>query len=172
MTDDADDIETADVAGGDEATTRYVVTHADADSAVLRDIDSGQVHTLADNPGVEAGDVLDATLAPEPPLEIADRIVDVDERRHVRRHESNEPPTAHEQDLAADQDVGELTREERAGMGEIHVITVPAEETADAVEDVLDDDGTLERAGRMENVARVEVRSDEETGTISVRYLP
>ena len=57
-------------------------------------------------------------------------------------------------------------------MGEIHVITVPAEDTSEAVQDVLEDEGTLERAGRMENVVRVEVRSDEETGTISVRYLP
>ena len=171
MSDDTTDIETADVEVDGEST-RYGVTHAEDDSAVLRDIDSGQVHTLADNPGVEAGDVLDATLAPEPPLEIADRIVEVDSRRHVRRHESEEPPTAHERDLATDQAVGELTRHERAGMGEIHVITVPAEDTSEAVQDVLEDEGTLERAGRMENVVRVEVRSDEETGTISVRYLP
>ena len=35
---------------------RFLVTHADEDSAVLKDVDRGQVHTLADNPGVEAGD--------------------------------------------------------------------------------------------------------------------
>lgn len=169
---DTDGIETADIDGSEQSTARYVVTNADADTAVLRDIDSGQVHTLADNPGIEAGDVLDATLAPEPPLEIADRIVAVDERRHVRRHESEEPPTAHEREIAADQAVGELTRRERAGMGEIHVITVPPAETTDAVRDVLDDDGTLERAARMDDVVRVEVRSDPETGTVSVRYLP
>ncbi|MFB6217799.1 MAG: DUF5812 family protein, partial [Halobacteriaceae archaeon] len=40
----------------------YVVAEADADSAVLRDAETGQVLTLAENPGVEAGEVIEATL--------------------------------------------------------------------------------------------------------------
>lgn len=156
--------------GAGEAEGTFVVTHAEADSAVLKDVDAGQVHTLAENPGVEAGDVLEATLAPEPPLEVTWAVVDVAARRSLSLERSEEPPTAYERELAADQAVGELTREPRAGTGEVHVVTVPESETSDAVADVLDDEGTLTRAARMDGVERVEVRS--EPGLVSVRYLP
>lgn len=154
----------------DETDGTFVVTHAEAESAVLKDVDGGQVHTLADNPGVEAGDVLDATLAPEPPMEVTWQVIDVDHRRSLTVEESPEPPTTHERELAADQAVGELTREGRAGMGEIHIITVPDDETEQAVDEVLDDEATLSRAARMADVNRVEIRS--EPGIVSVRYLP
>ena len=61
----------------DETDGTFVVTHADVESAVLRDVDSGQVHTLGDGHEVEAGDVLTATLAPEPPLEVTMEVVEV-----------------------------------------------------------------------------------------------
>lgn len=154
----------------EETEGTFVVTHAEADSAVLKDVDAGQVHTLGDNPGVEVGDVLDATLAPEPPLEVTWQVVDVAARRSVTVERSAEPPTTQERDIAADQGVGELTREERAGKGEIHVLTVPDAETEDAVTDVLDDEATLARAARLPDVNRVEVRA--ESGVVSVRYLP
>jgi len=154
----------------DEASGTFVVTHADEDSAVLRDVDAGQVHTLGDNPDVEPGDVLEATLAPEPPMEVTWTVRTVDARRHVAVEESPEPPTTQERDVAADQSVGEVTRRERAGKGEIHVISVPEAETAAAVDDVLADEETLARAARMPSVTRVEVRS--EPGVVSVRYLP
>jgi hypothetical protein len=156
----------------DETDGTFVVTHADAESAVLRDVDSGQVHTLGDGHEVEAGDVLTATLAPEPPLEVTMEVVEVTSRRHVTLEASAEPPTTQERDIAAEQGVGELTKRERAGKGEIHVITVPAAETAVAVEDVIDDEETLARAARIPEVTRVEVRSDDEDGIVSVRYLP
>jgi hypothetical protein len=177
-----------------DATTekegRYLVTHADADSAVLKDVDGGQVHTLAENPGVEANDVIEGTLAADPPMEVVWRVVEVGTRRSLSVDESEEPPTAQERELAADQPVGDLTRRERAGEGEIHVLTVPGEEVEAAVSDVLSDEATLVRAARLE-VNRVEVRSEvrpasggdgreggEEdttrggTGVVSVRYLP
>lgn len=158
----------SDIDGASEGT--FLVTHADEESAVLKNVDSGQVHTLSENPGVEEGDAVEGTVAPEPPLEVTAELVEVVERRSLRLHESEEPPTAHEQEIAADQDVGELTREERAGVGELHVISVPEGETAAAVEDVLSDrETTLSRAARL-GVNRVEVRS--EPGIVSVRYLP
>jgi hypothetical protein len=152
----------------------YLVTHADAESAVLKDVDSGQVHSLAANPGVETHDVVEATLAPEPPMEVTWRVVEVASRRSLSLAESEEPPTVQERDIALAQGVGELTRESRAGMGEIHVISVPPAQTEAAVRDVLDDEGTLTRAARMPDVNRVEVRSEarEEVGIVSVRYLP
>ncbi|MFB6128020.1 MAG: DUF5812 family protein [Halolamina sp.] len=162
MTDDTDDAR--------EGT--FLVTHADEDSAVLKDVDEGQVHTLSDNPGVETHDAVEGTVAPEPPMEVTWRLVEIAGRRSLSLAESAEPPTQQERAIAADQDVGELTREPRAGDGEIHVITVPddEDETRDAVADILDDEeATLGRAARL-GVARVEVRS--EPGVVSVRYMP
>ena len=147
----------------------FLVTHADEDSAVLKDVDRGQVHTLADNPGVEAGDVLEGAVEPEPPMEVTYTLVEVEARRHLTVEESPEPPTTQEQDLAADQPEDEVARRERAGTGELHVLTVPEGETEAAVADVLEDEATLARAARL-GVERVEVRS--EPGVVSVRYLP
>lgn len=165
----------ADGDGADPGASegRFLVTHADADSAVLKDVESGQVHTLGGNPGVEERDVLEATVAPEPPMEVTWRVTEVRERRSLTVEASDEPPTARERELAGEQDVGDLTRRERAGEGEIHVLTVPPGEVEAAVEDVLADEGTLARAARL-GVARVEVRSTTagDRGVVSVRYMP
>lgn len=153
-----------------ETEGTFLVTHAEADSAVLKDVDGGRVHTLSENPGLAEGDVVAATLAPEPPMEVTWTVAEVESRHSLCVERSEEPPTTRERELAADQPVGELTREPRAGIGEIHVVTVPEAETEAAVDDVVGDEGTLTRAARMEDVNRVEVRS--EPGIVSVRYLP
>jgi hypothetical protein len=152
-----------------EQEGRFLVTHADERSAVLKDVDGGQVHTLTENPGVESGDLIEGTVAPEPPMEVAYRLVDLETRRNLTVEESPEPPTRQERELAADQPTGEVIKRERAGEGEIHVLPVPEEQTEAAVEDVLNDEATLVRAARLQ-VERVEIRS--ETGVVSVRYLP
>ena len=154
----------------DAKESTFLVTHADADSAVLKDVHDGQVHTLGSNPGVDVDDAIEGTLAPDPPLEVAWQLIDLAERRELSIAESEEPPTARERELAAAQSVGELTREPRAGVGEYHVISVEEDQTAEAVADVTDDrEGTLARAARL-GVNRVEIRS--EPGVLSVRYLP
>jgi hypothetical protein len=164
----------------EEAGT-FLVTHADERTAVLRDVADGRTHPLASNPGVgsealeadqtlEAGEVLDATIAPEPPLAVAWRIVEIDERRSPTVERSPEPPTAQEHEIAAEQGVGELTVAERAGVGELHVLTVEPGQVERAVADVLTDEATLERAARL-GVVRVAVRASED-GVVSVRYLP
>jgi len=154
----------------DEKTGTFLVTAADDDSAVLADVDDGQVHTLATNPGVDVGEAIEGTVTPEPPLDVAWRLVDVAEQWTISVEESTESPTTLEHDLAAEQAVGELTRCERAGIGEIHVLTVAESETEAAVADVLDDtEGLRSRAARL-GVERVVVRSDP--GVVSVRYLP
>jgi len=154
----------------DQETGTFLVTAADDDAAVLTDVDDGQVHTLASNPGVEAGEAIEGTVEPEPPLEVAWRLVDVAEQWPISVEESSESPTTLERELAAEQAVGELTKRERAGIGEIHVLTVAKGETDAAVADVLDDPaGLRERAARL-GVERVVVRSAP--GVVSVRYLP
>ncbi|MFQ3475655.1 hypothetical protein HKK80_05255 [Halonotius sp. F2-221B] len=154
----------------DPKESTFLVTHADDESAVLKDVHDGQVHTLASNPGVEIDDAIEGTVAPDPPMAVSWQLTEIDERRSLSIAESAEPPTAREQELAADQPVGELTTEPRAGTGELHILTVPEDGTATAVDDVLDDrEATLSRAARL-GVNRVEIRS--EPGVVSVRYLP
>jgi len=148
---------------------RFVVTHVDEGSAVLKDVDSGQVHTLDDNPGVESAEVIDGALEPEPPMEVTYRLAEIEERRTLSVEESPEPPTEQERELAAEQAVGDVTRRDRAGIGELHVLTVPEADTDAAAEDVADDEATLARAARL-GVNRVEIR--REPGIVSVRYMP
>ena len=147
----------------------FLVTHADEGSVTLRDVADSQVLTLSANPGLTAGTVIDATVAPEPPMEVTYELVDLAAEREIPVEHVDLEPTAQAKDIAADQSVGELTTRERAGEGELHVLTVPDERTAGAAEEIVDDEETVARAGRL-GVDRVEVRTA--TGVVSVRYLP
>lgn len=155
----------------DTVTGRFVVTHADTDSAVLKAVDGGQVHTLATNPGVETDDIIEATIAPEPPMEVTWQVVEIAEQRALAIEHSPEPPTGLAYDLAADQPVGEVTRRDRAGKGEFHVLTLEPDSVAAATEEVADDEATRTVAARA-GANRVELRTDGEEGVLSVRYLP
>lgn len=166
-TDDGPSTE-ADADAGEHAGT-FLVTEADEGSAVVRDVETGQVHALSENPGLDASEVLEATIAPEPPLEVSWSVVTIEDRRTIPIEESPEPPTSRTQEIADDQAVGEVTRVERAGTGEVHVLTVQPERTGAAVADVRDDEATRERAARL-GVDRVEVRAAG--GVLGVRYLP
>jgi len=149
----------------------FYVAEADDESAVLRDVTDSQVHTLATNPGVEAGEVLEATIQPEPPMEVVWELVELVDQRTIPVERSPERPTTQVREIGSDQPVGEVTRTERAGEGEIHVVTVPEGETGTAVGDVVDDETTVVRAARL-GVDRVEVRADDASGVVSIRYLP
>jgi len=163
----------------DEQPGTFVVANADAETAELRDAETGQVVTLRENPGVEAGEVVEATVAPAGAMGVAYEVVDLEDRWTVEVGRSPEPPTGQAERAAAEQVEGELTRIERAGEGELHVVTVPAGGAEDAVADVLDDEAGLRaRAARL-GVGRVEVRAadevdrpEERVGAVSVRYLP
>ena len=154
-----------------ERSGTFLVTHADSDSAVLKNVDSGQVHALASNPGVEEKDVIEGTVGSEPPLEVAWQLVGVESRRAISLTHSDEPPTSQERAVAAGTEPGAVSRTERAGTGELHVLSIPPEDVERAVAEVVDDEETLSRAARL-GVNRVEVRSDSEDGVLSVRYLP
>ena len=148
----------------------FLVTAADEDSAVLKDVTDGQVHTLSSNPGIESDDAVEGTVAPDPPLNVSWQLVDIERRWQLSLERSDEQPTSLARDIAAEQSVGDITRKERAGTGEIHVVTVPEETTEQAVDDVVEDrETTLSRAARL-GVARVEIRS--EPGVVVVRYMP
>ena len=147
----------------------FLVTAADDESAVLQDVTDSQVHTLTTNPGVEVGEIVAASIEPEPPMEVAWQVVEITDQRTIPVERSPEPPTKQAREIAADQPVGEVSRQERAGEGELHVITVPDGEADDAAADVLDDEETLARAARL-GVDRVEIRADGRA--LSVRYLP
>ena len=148
----------------------FLVTHADADSVTLRDVVDSQVLTLSANPGLEVGSVIEATLEAEPPMEVTWRPVSIEERRRVTVERTAEPPTRQAREIAADAETGGVTVRERAGNGEIHVLRVPPDRTEGAASDVIEDEATLVRAARMDEVSRVEVRSAD--GVVSVRYLP
>ena len=152
-----------------EKTGTFLVTHADEASAVLRDVEDSQVHTLSSNPGVEEDDVVTATIAPDPPLEVTWQVIEVEERRAVDLVDSDLSPTQQAVGMAEGQAVGDLVREERAGTGEIHVLKVPEGTANEAAQDVLEDEATLARAARLDAV-RVEVRSADDI--VNVRYLP
>lgn len=157
---------------GDGKEGTFLVTEADAGTAVLRDVHDGQVHPLDSNadPALEPGEVVEGIVTARPPMEVTWALSAVTDRRTVRIEESDEPPTRLEREIAADQPIGEMTRRERAGTGELHVLTVPEDGTDAAVADVLDDREALRaRAARL-GVERVVVRST--SGVVSVRYLP
>ena len=153
----------------EEKAGTFLVTHAEDESAVLSDVSNAQVHTLSENPGVAEGEVLEATVAPDPPMGVTYSVVELVEQKTIPVAESEEPPTQQEVEMAADLETGDLATTERAGIGEIHVLAVPESETQTAVADVLDDQTTVERAARL-GVNRVEIRA--EAGVVAVRYLP
>lgn len=153
----------------DEKTATFLVTSADDESAVLSDVEDAQVHTLSENPGVSAGDVLEATVAPDPPMNVTYSVVDVADRKRIPVEATAESPTQQAREMAADLDPGDLETTERAGVGEVHVLGVPADGVEQTVEDVRTDDQTVARAARI-GVDRVEIRSGDDF--VSVRYLP
>jgi len=152
-----------------EITGTFVVTEADAESAILRDVGTGQVHTLSENPDLASGEVVEATIAPEPPMDVTYTVVEEAARRTIEVVETDLEPTRQAHEMAEGVDTGELVTAERAGEGEVHVLTVPPEDVADAAADVVDDEETVARAARL-GAVRVEVRTGEDF--VNVRYLP
>lgn len=151
----------------DAITGRFLVTEVDDETAVLRDVDTGQVLTLGDAADLDRLEVVEGTVAPQPPTEVVWGIESIDRRWTVELLESDLEPPVQARDLAADLDTGELATRERAGEGEIHVLCV--EDAATAAADVLGDEETVARAARL-GATRVEVRRGE--GFLNVRYLP
>jgi hypothetical protein len=153
----------------DEKTATFLVTSADDGAAILSDVRNGQVHTLSENPDAEQGDVLEATITPDPPMNVTYSVVEIAERKDIPVQVSAESPTPMAREMAADLETGELETTERAGVGEVHVLAVDPSGVEAAVEDVQTDEQTVARAARI-GIDRVEIRSGEDF--VSVRYLP
>jgi len=153
----------------DATTGTFLATEVDDETAVLQDVDSGQVLTLGTHPDppLERLEVLRGTVAPQPPTEVVWGVESVDERWTVELVETELSPTKQARELADGIAVGELVTRERAGDGEVHVLGV--DDPAAAVADVLDDEETVARAARL-GAVRVEVRTGEDF--LNVRYLP
>ncbi|QSG08434.1 DUF5812 family protein [Halapricum desulfuricans] len=154
-----------------ETKGTFLVSESDAETAILTDVATSQVHTLGEQPDppLEAGEVVVGTLTAQPPTTAVYAVESIEQRWTIPVEYSDESPTKQERDIAADQSVGELTRQPRAGEGELHVLTVPDDGTEQAAEDVCEDPQTVARAARL-GVDRVEVRAAD--GVLSVRYLP
>lgn len=154
-----------------ETTGTFLVTETDAESAVLRNVETGQIHALAEqsDPALESGEVLSATIRPVPPMEVTWELVEIEDRRRIEVIDSDLSPTRQAEQLASGEPPGEVIREEREGTGEIHVVTVPDGEADEAARDVIEDQETIARAARL-GAVRVEVRTGE--GFVNVRYLP
>lgn len=151
----------------DEKAGTFLVTSADDGVAELVDVDDGQVLALSSNPGLEAGDVVEGTAAPDPPLDVSWSLVSVDRRYRIAVDAVDEPPAEQAHELADGLAVGELAREPLED-GELHVLGVRPAETAGAVEAVVGDEETTRRAARL-GARRAEVRGAD--GVVAVRYL-
>lgn len=159
-----------------ERQSTFVVTHVDDATVVLRDVHTAQVHPVSSAHELSIneltrGDVLEATLRAEPPLDVSWQLIDVTERRTIDLIDSDLEPTTRSKATGADLGVGELSRIERAGTGEIHVLRVSDDRVEETVQDILEDEETIARAARLAAV-RVEVRCTSTDGIVSVRYLP
>lgn len=156
------------MSGRSEKEGVFLVTAVDDGTSVMRDVNTGQVHTIEGNPDVEVWDVVEATITIVPPLAVTWRLASTENHRSLTVVESDESPTTRARKLAGDLATGEVTREPRAGNGAVHVLSVPPAETEAKVGDVIGVE-TMTRAARM-GVERVEVRAED--GIVSVRYLP
>lgn len=143
----------------------FLVTEAD-DAAVLRDVETGQVHALGSNPGVQRGTVLDATIAAEPPLDVTWAVETVHERRQVTVERASDRPVDGAFDAVAGHDPGDLVELDTDDVA-CHALVVPVERTEDAAEDVATDEATLTRAARL-GATTVVVRAAD--GVVTVRY--
>ena len=151
----------------DERSGTFLVTAADDATASLSAVDDGQVLALSSNPGLEPGDVVEGTVAADPPLGVSWSLVAVEGRHRVAVEAVDEPPGERARRLAADLEPGGLARAPLEA-GELHVLGVPADETAAARAEVVADEATRRRAARL-GASRVEVRAAD--GVVAVRYL-
>ncbi len=156
----------------------FVVLRADDATAMLRSVE-GQVVTLdrsgedaaggdgeSDGPVLVRGAVIEGVVE-SGPAGVTYRLTEVADSRVVELVDSDLTPTTRSREAAAELPEGDMERFERAGEGEVHVLSVPDSDAAAA--EILADDATLERAARL-GAVRVEVRRGD--GMVSVRYLP
>jgi hypothetical protein len=162
-----------DEGGGppDTATGTFYVKFAEESAVTLHEVDTGQIFTLIENPGVEAHDIIEASLVAQPPMEVSYRVDEMDDQYSIPVETSPEPPTSHVQDIAMDLSFGESLAIDREGEGEIHILRIEPDDVGQVAEELHSDELTYKNAARYA-VGRVEIRTDDEDGIVSIRYLP
>jgi len=153
----------------EEVTSRFYVKHTEDVAVTLHEIDSEQIYTLIENPGLETHQILDATITENPPLGVSYVLEEIHSQETIPVEYSDEPPTRQVQQIVTDMEHGQAVAIEREGEGEIHVLHVDPDDTAETAEGIDDDETTYKNAARY-GIERVEVRTDE--GIVSIRYLP
>jgi hypothetical protein len=166
---------TVEAGGGEleEVSGTFYVKYAQEQSVTLHDIDSAQICTLIENPGFERHEIIEGTLKEQPPMGVSYLVEELEDHYSIPAERSPESPTTQVLGVGTEElDVGDALPIEREGKGEIHILKVEPSQTAQAVEELLDDETTYKNAARYDHVERVEVRTDEDEGVISIRYLP
>lgn len=157
----------------EEVTGTFYVKHAEGISATLHEVDTAQICTLTENPGLERHEIIEATLKAQPPMGVSYLIEDLDAQYSIPVERSPESPTKHVRDIATGElEVGDAIAIEREGKGEIHILRVESGQTAQTAEELHDDEMTYKNAARYDDVSRVEIRTDEDEGVVSIRYMP
>ena len=160
--------------GDDEPETSagtFYVKYAQESAVTLHEVNTAQICTLIENPGFENHDIVEATLVAQPPMQVSYLVQDLEAHYSIPIETSPEPPTQQVRGVAGDIDVGEAVAIEREGEGEIHILRVNPEDTERTAEELDEDEMTYKNAARY-GAKRVEIRTDEDDGVVSIRYLP
>jgi hypothetical protein len=149
----------------------FYVKHTEDSAVTLHEIDTSQIYTLVENPGLEPHQIIEATLMAQPPMQVSYLIKEMESQRTIPVETSPEPPTTRVMKLGTEMDEGQAAAIDREGEGEIHILRVEPEHTEHTAEEVHEDEMTYKNAARY-GIERVEIRTDEDEGIVSIRYLP
>jgi hypothetical protein len=104
-------------------------------------------------------------------MEVSYLVDEMDDHYSIPVETSPEPPTSHVRDIAMDLDFGESIPIDREGEGEIHILRIEPDDVERVADELHTDELTYKNAARYA-VGRVEIRTDDEDGVVSIRYLP
>lgn len=150
----------------------FYVKGAEETALTLHDIETAQIFVVIENPGYEAHDIIEADLVAQPPMEVSYLFDEVHEHYQITVEESPEPPTRQITEMAQEElEPMEVVAVDRAGTGEIHVLRTEPDHVAQTAEELPEDEMTYKNAARQ-GIERVEIRTDEEIGLVSIRYMP
>lgn len=152
-------------------TGTFYVKFAEEKAVTLHNVDTAEINTLIENPGLETHDIIEAELIAQPPMEMSYLIKELRDHYSIDVETSPEPPTTQVMEIGEQMDEDEVIAIEREGNGEIHILKIAPENVARTADSLDDDEKPYKNAADV-GVDRVEIRTDEDEGIISIRYLP
>jgi len=155
----------------DTASGTYYVKYATESSITLHDVNTAQIFTVIENPGVESHDIIEADLIAQPPMEVSYLVKELHEQKTIPITYSDEQPTQQILEAGEEMDVGQAVAIDREGIGEIHVLRVDTDQVESTAEELDEDEMTYKNAARY-GVNRVEIRTATDPSIVSIRYLP